>query len=49
MSLDRCNYNVQSYIDALLVKIATKLLNFALKYLGVGLVEYDKVGQEIVI
>ena len=32
MSLDRLAYNLHSYMDAVLVKIATDLLNFAPKY-----------------
>ena len=31
MSLNRYTYNVQSFIVVMLVNIATKLLNFALK------------------
>ena len=48
MSLDRLTYNLQSYMDAVLVKIATNLLNFAPNYglawqvVGYNTQKYDR-------
>ena len=44
ISLNRYNYNVQSFIVVILVNIATRILNFVPK-LGVSLVEY--LGQNL--
>ena len=44
ISLNRYNYNVQSFIVVILVNIATRILNFVPK-LGVSLVEY--LGQKL--